>query len=97
MVSASPQIAAPPPDEQAGRHISRLVIQHGPVEPRAVPAAAAFQMIGIGETTGWRLIREGRLEAVKIGRSTVVTIEAIDNFLATAPRRVPAANSMDKR
>lgn len=54
-----------------------------------MPAAAAFRMLGIGETTGWRLIREGRLEAVKIGRSTVITLTEIDRFLATAPRRVP--------
>ncbi|MBW4036651.1 MAG: helix-turn-helix domain-containing protein [Proteobacteria bacterium] len=49
-------------------------------------------MIGVGKTTGFRLIAEGRLAAFKVGRKTLVEVASIDRLIATAPR----AGSVDK-
>ncbi len=64
----------------------------GPLMRRAVPALSAFAMIGVGKTTGFRLIAEGRLAAFKVGRKTLVEVASIDRLIATAPR----AGSVDK-
>ncbi len=65
---------------------------NGPLMRRAVPARAAFKMLGIGRTTGYRLISEGQLAAFKIGGKTLIEIASIDRLIATAPR----AGSVDK-
>lgn len=49
----------------------------------------AFKRLGIGSTTGWKLIRLGVLETVKIGSATRITTESINHVAengATFPK-----------
>jgi len=46
--------------------------------PRTVRPREAFQMLGIGETTGFAMMRDGRLERVQLGpRAVAVTMDSI--------------------
>lgn len=47
----------------------------------------AARRLGVGRTTIFRLMKEGKLPAVKIGARTVIPEEAITAFLAGLPRR----------
>jgi hypothetical protein len=40
---------------------------------------------GIGRTTAWKEIREGRLPAVKVCTRTIVTFDDAQQWLATRP------------
>lgn len=39
-------------------------------------------MLGIGNTTAWKLIKEGRIVAVKVAGRTVVTAASVEALLA---------------
>lgn len=45
----------------------------------------AQRALGIGRTTAYRLIEEGKLETVKIGRRTLVRIASIRALAGEAP------------
>ncbi|WLT31129.1 helix-turn-helix domain-containing protein [Geothrix sp. PMB-07] len=59
-------------------------------QPKAAPVVAAVsysvedaaRALGIGRSLAFRLIREGQLGAVKIGRRTVVPVKECEAFLA---------------
>jgi len=51
------------------------------VEPLGYRPADACVMLGIGQTKMKELIREGRVESVKIGRSRIVTARSIKELL----------------
>lgn len=53
-------------------------------EPLAVRIPDAVRMTGIGRSKLYELIASGDLETVKIGRCTLVTIEALKALLAKA-------------
>ena len=53
-------------------------------EPLAVRIPDAVRMTGIGRSKLYELIASGDLETVKIGRCTLVTIEALKDLLAKA-------------
>jgi hypothetical protein len=48
---------------------------------------------GIGRTTAWKEIREGRLRAVKVCTRTVVVIEDARQWLASRPALSPFSKS----
>lgn len=50
------------------------------------PIPAACARAGIGRTTVYRLIGEGRIVALKVGRRTLVDLASLDRFLESAPR-----------
>jgi excisionase family DNA binding protein len=41
---------------------------------------------GIGRTTAYEEIRTGRLEAVKVGRRTLITEQAAQDWLSSLPK-----------
>lgn len=41
------------------------------------------QMLGIGHTTAYRLIGEGKLKVVKIGAATRITDESVRTYVAS--------------
>jgi excisionase family DNA binding protein len=41
--------------------------------------------VGVGRDGIYTAIREGRLEARKLGRRTIITADALDRFLAALP------------
>ena len=62
---------------------------------RPIPARAAMSKrefaisLGVGVSTVEAAIRDGSLEAVKIGQRTIITPEARDRYLATRQRIKP--------
>ncbi len=52
---------------------------------RAMSVRTVAQTIDAGESTVWKLIKQKRLRAVKMGRSTRVLPEALDAFIAGLP------------
>lgn len=53
-------------------------------EPLAVRIPDAVRMTGIGRSKLYELIASGDLETIKVGRCTLVTVDAIKAFLAKA-------------
>ena len=53
-------------------------------EPLAVRIPDAVRMTGIGRSKLYELIASGELETIKIGRCTLVTIDALKALLANA-------------
>lgn len=47
------------------------------IEPVAVKRKTAARMLDCGETTVWRLQKEGKLETVKVGEDDRITVESI--------------------
>ena len=47
------------------------------MEPVAVSPREAFAALGIGVTKGYELIGAGELQAIKIGRSTRITVASV--------------------
>ncbi len=56
------------------------------IEPLADPIPAACQRMGIGRSTCFREIADGRLEAIKARGRTLITRVAQDRWLASLPR-----------
>ncbi len=57
-----------------------------PFRPEAfTPEQAAF-FLGCGKTTLFRLIKERKLEARKLGRKTLILRVELEKFLANLPR-----------
>ena len=50
-------------------------------EPITVRIPAAIQMTGIGRSKIYELIAEGALDVVKVGTSTLITVESIRRML----------------
>lgn len=50
--------------------------------PLAVTPRQAFESLGVGTTTGYKLINTGELEAFKIGRATRITMASIEGYVA---------------
>ena len=56
--------------------------------PLTVTVATAKEISGLGLTTIWGLLKSGKLEAVRIGRRTLITYRSLEALLA--PRSEPA-------
>jgi len=48
----------------------------------AIPIAEAATLIGIGKTTMWGLIRDGRVRPINIGRKRLVIYASLEALLA---------------
>jgi hypothetical protein len=48
--------------------------------------AEAQAALGIKNTLFWQLVKEGKLEARKIGAATVITAESLQAFVANLPK-----------
>ncbi len=53
-------------------------------EPLAVRIPDAVRMTGIGRSKLYQLIASGELETIKIGRCTLITLDALRSLLANA-------------
>lgn len=53
--------------------------------PFALAIADVSRRTGIGRTTLFNLIRDGRLRAVKVGSRTLIRVEDLTEFLARLP------------
>jgi excisionase family DNA binding protein len=55
--------------------------------PIALTVADTVNLLGLGKTTVYRLIGEGRLAKVKVGRRTLILMESVNELLAVEPRQ----------
>jgi excisionase family DNA binding protein len=51
-------------------------------EPIAVRIPQAAAMLGIGRSTLYLLIAAGEIKAIKLGRSTLITVNELNAFVA---------------
>lgn len=56
--------------------------EQGAPEPVAVRIPQAATMLGIGRSTLYLCIAAGEIEAIKVGRSTLVPVESLKAFVA---------------
>lgn len=54
------------------------------MEPIATTIKDAARALGVGKTHVYALIRQGRLEKLKLGRRTLVTIDSIRRLVSEA-------------
>lgn len=54
-------------------------------EPYSVTVKQAREMTGLGNTTVYALIKDGRLKSVKLGKRTLILTDSIKALLAAAP------------
>ena len=96
MVKRAVREAAPDPDFALRQYIKTILDEElkkrrfRPALPKvaaSVPERA--KQIGVGESTLEGEIREGRLEAFKVKRRTLIGDEAFDRWLATRERIKP--------
>jgi hypothetical protein len=65
-----------------------------PIPPQAAMSKREFGVAhGLGMSSVEKEIREGRLEAKKVGRRTIITPDARDRWLAGLPRGEPASEA----
>ena len=57
-----------------------------PPGPRMASVPKIAARYGIPCNTLWRLVREGRLEAVVVSRRTLVVLDSVERFVAALPR-----------
>lgn len=51
------------------------------IAPLAVSTAQAFKAIGIGRSLGYEIIRSGQLPIIKLGKRTLVPVDALKAFI----------------
>jgi hypothetical protein len=56
----------------------------GVIKPVAVTIPTFTKMFGIGRTTAYSLIRDGRLHRVRIGRRTLITVASAEALIAAS-------------
>lgn len=49
--------------------------------PKLISIVGVCTDIGIGKTKAYELINEGRLDVVKIGRRTLVTVQSLERLI----------------
>ena len=96
MVKRAVREAAPNPDFELKQYVKDLVAEalknhrlRPPLQRRAASVPERAKQIGIGESTLEAEIREGRLEAFKVKRRTLISDEAFDRWLAARERIKP--------
>ena len=58
-------------------------------KPLTVTVATAKQLSGLGTTTIWSLIKDERLETVRVGRRTLIKFASLEALLTTGLRSRP--------
>lgn len=67
-----------------------------PFDTITVKISVAVQMTGIGRTKLYELIKDGQIEAIKVGTATLVPIDSLRRFL-DGLRRTPPPSSGGRR
>jgi hypothetical protein len=52
------------------------------MKPITITVATARMISGLGNTTLWALIKDHKLEVVRVGRRTLVTFRSLESLLA---------------
>jgi excisionase family DNA binding protein len=56
----------------------------GTVKPLTVSIKSACQILGVGATTMWQLIRTGSVETIRVGRRRLVILASLENLVESA-------------
>ena len=56
----------------------------GGARPLAVSVKTACQLVGIGNTTMWALIKEGRVKTIRIGRRRLIIYASLETLFSEA-------------
>lgn len=56
------------------------------LKPLTVTVATTRKISGLGNTTIWALIKQGKLEVVRIGRRTLITFRSLEALLVPSQR-----------
>lgn len=59
--------------------------------PLTVSVERARQLSGLGNTTLWLLIKKGRLQVVRIGGRTLISMSSLERLLAPPAASTPQA------
>ena len=54
------------------------------IKPLAVTVKTACQLVGVGNTTMWALIKAGRVKTVRIGRRRLVIYASLEGLVSDA-------------
>jgi len=54
------------------------------IKPLAVPVKTACQLVGIGNTSMWALIKAGKVKTVSVGRRRLVIYASLEALLSSA-------------
>ena len=54
------------------------------IRPLAVTVKTACKLVGVGNTTMWALIKDGRVKTTSVGRRRLVTYESLESLLSNA-------------
>ncbi len=57
-----------------------------PVERLSVGAEEAAQILGVGRSTVFKLVKEGTLRGVKLGKRRLFTVHELEALLASLPK-----------
>jgi hypothetical protein len=60
-----------------------------PLDTITVRISVAVRISGIGRTKLYELIRDGRIETIKVGTATLVLIDSLRGFLDSLRRKQP--------
>lgn len=62
-------------------------------EPLACPVEKAIVRLGIGKTTFYALLKEGRIKAFHVGRRTLIPESELQRFVAEQMRDAPVGKA----
>jgi len=55
-----------------------------PLKPLAVPVRKACELIGVGNTTMWALIKAGRVKTTSVGRRRLVIYATLEELVTSS-------------
>jgi len=83
--SSSAPIISSPRDNAAGGARILAVDELRTLKPLTVTVATARRISGLGNTTLWALIKDRRLQTVRIGRRTLISYRSLEILLQPDP------------
>jgi hypothetical protein len=66
--------------EHSPQRDRRRLPRRGRFEPLLIPILDAFEIIGVGKTRGFELIKAGTIETVMIGKRRFATRESLEKL-----------------
>ncbi len=68
---------------------SRALLIQPPIAPRLLTVAQAASALGLGESTVHALIRDGKIDAVKIGTARRIPVDVLDRYVRSLQAQEP--------
>jgi hypothetical protein len=78
--SRSTKRSKPAPNPQH-RPLLAQVIPSSTVPTQTITVLGLCEMLSIGQTMAWRLIRSGQVKSLRIGRRVLITIDSVQDLI----------------